>query len=95
LADTGEPSPDHPIGLIGMAVPSPNQQSATLTHAEWLGLLLTSWEDQATRSPLKARLRYARLGHHATSVRSIRRIHSVHFCRKRTVYVEMRRSYPR
>lgn len=60
----------HHLGLAGMARAfaeiEADPQSAELSHAEWLGLLLDRETTERQDRRLKARLRYARLRHHAT-----------------------------
>jgi len=60
----------HQLGLAGMARAfaelQANPQSAQLDHAEWLALLLDRETTERRDRRLKARLRYARLRHHAT-----------------------------
>ena len=60
----------HQLGLAGMAQAfaelQADPQAAALTHAEWLGLLLDRETTGRQDRRLKARLRYARLRHHAT-----------------------------
>ena len=50
----------------GFAELQADPQAAALTHAEWLGLLLDRETTERQDRRLKARLRYARLRHHAT-----------------------------
>ena len=56
----------HQLGLAGMARAfaelEANPQSADLSHAEWLGLLLDREATDRYERRLRARLRYARLG---------------------------------
>ena len=60
----------HQLGLAGMARAfaelEANPQSADLSHAEWLGLLLDREATDRYERRLRARLRYARLRHQAT-----------------------------
>jgi DNA replication protein DnaC len=60
----------HQLGLAGMASAFAELQAAPqtveLTHAEWLALLLDRELTERRDRRLKARLRYARLRHHAT-----------------------------
>jgi DNA replication protein DnaC len=60
----------HQLGLAGMASAFTELQAdpraAELTHAEWLALLLDREVTERRDRRLKARLRYARLRHHAT-----------------------------
>jgi len=60
----------HQLGLAGMARAftelQSNPQAAELDLAEWLGLLLDREATERQDRRLKARLRYARLRHHAT-----------------------------
>jgi DNA replication protein DnaC len=57
------------LGLAGMASAyeelAANPRGAELDHAEWLGLLLDRELANRQDRRLKARLRYARLRHHA------------------------------
>ena len=57
----------HQLGLAGMARAfaelEANPQSADLSHAEWLGLLLDREVSERYERRLRARLRYARLRH--------------------------------
>jgi DNA replication protein DnaC len=59
----------HQLGLAGMARAfaelQANPQSADLSHAEWLGLLLDREATERYERRLRARLRYARLRHQA------------------------------
>ena len=59
----------HQLGLAGMARAfaelEANPQSADLSHAEWLGLLLDREASDRYERRLRARLRYARLRHQA------------------------------
>src|SRR6266699_4360130 len=59
----------HQLGLAGMARAfaelEANPQSADLSHAEWLGLLLDREATERYERRLRARLRYARLRHQA------------------------------
>ena len=59
----------HQLGLAGMARAfaelEANPQSADLSHAEWLGLLLDREATDRYERRLRARLRYARLRHQA------------------------------
>ena len=59
----------HQLGLAGMARAfaelEANPQSADLSHAEWLGLLLDREATERYQRRLRARLRYARLRHQA------------------------------
>jgi DNA replication protein DnaC len=59
----------HQLGLAGMARAfaelEANPQSANLSHAEWLGLLLDREATERYERRLRARLRYARLRHQA------------------------------
>jgi DNA replication protein DnaC len=59
----------HQLGLAGMARAfaelEANPQSADLSHAEWLGLLLDREDTERYQRRLRARLRYARLHHQA------------------------------
>src|SRR6266568_1483251 len=59
----------HQLGLAGMARAftelEANPQSADLSHAEWLGLLLDREATERYDRRLRARLRYARLRHQA------------------------------
>jgi DNA replication protein DnaC len=59
----------HQLGLTGMARAftelETNPQSAELSHAEWLALLLDREATERYQRRLRARLRYARLRHHA------------------------------
>src|SRR5436190_281489 len=59
----------HQLGLAGMARAfaelEANPQSAELSHAEWLGLLLDREATERYERRLRARLRYARLRHQA------------------------------
>ena len=59
----------HQLGLAGMANAfaeiEASADAAQLTHAEWLGLLLDREVSQRRDKRLAARLRYARLRHHA------------------------------
>src|SRR5665213_1972980 len=59
----------HPLGLPGMARAftdlEANPQSAELSHAEWLGLLLDREATERYERRLRGRLRYARLRHQA------------------------------
>lgn len=60
----------HQLGLAGMASAFVELQAAPqtmeLSHAEWLALLLDRETTERRDRRLKARLRYARLRHHAT-----------------------------
>jgi DNA replication protein DnaC len=60
----------HQLGLAGMASAFAElqaaPQTAELSHAEWLALLLDREETERRDRRLKAKLRYARLRHHAT-----------------------------
>ncbi|MGQ0664181.1 MAG: IS21-like element helper ATPase IstB [Pseudomonadota bacterium] len=60
----------HQLGLAGMARAfaelDANPQTAGLSHAEWLALLLDREATERQDRRLKSRLRYARLRHHAT-----------------------------
>ena len=60
----------HQLGLAGMASAFAElqaaPQTAELSHAEWLALLLDREITERRDRRLKARLRYARLRHHAT-----------------------------
>jgi DNA replication protein DnaC len=60
----------HQLGLAGMASAFAElqaaPQTAELSHAEWLALLLDREMTERRDRRLKARLRYARLRHHAT-----------------------------
>ena len=60
----------HQLGLAGMASAFTELQAAPqtveLSHAEWLALLLDREMTERRDRRLKARLRYARLRHHAT-----------------------------
>ena len=60
----------HQLGLAGMASAFAELQAAAqtaeLSHAEWLALLLDRELTERRDRRLKARLRYARLRHHAT-----------------------------
>jgi DNA replication protein DnaC len=60
----------HQLGLAGMARGfaelEANPQSANLSHAEWLGLLLDREATERYERRLRARLRYARLRHQAS-----------------------------
>jgi DNA replication protein DnaC len=60
----------HQLGLAGMASAFAELQAAAqtaeLSHAEWLALLLDREVTERRDRRLKARLRYARLRHHAT-----------------------------
>src|SRR6266436_7001117 len=60
----------HQLGLAGMARAfaelEANPQSADLSHAEWLGLLLDREVTEHYERRLRARLRYARLRHQAS-----------------------------
>jgi DNA replication protein DnaC len=60
----------HQLGLAGMASAFAElqavSQTAELSHAEWLALLLDREITERRDRRLKARLRYARLRHHAT-----------------------------
>jgi DNA replication protein DnaC len=60
----------HQLGLAGMARAfaelEANPQSAELSHAEWLGLLLDREVTERYERRLRARLRYARLRHQAS-----------------------------
>ena len=60
----------HQLGLAGMARAfaelEANPQSADLSHAEWLGLLLDREVTERYERRLRARLRYARLRHQAS-----------------------------
>ena len=60
----------HQLGLAGMARAftelEANLQSAELSHAEWLGLLLDRESTERYQRRLRARLRYARLRHQAS-----------------------------
>jgi IstB-like ATP binding protein len=57
------------LGLAGMAQAfaelEASGEGATLTHANWLGLLLDREVTHRHDKDLAARLRYARLRHHA------------------------------
>jgi len=59
----------HQLGLAGMARAfaerQANPQSADLSHAEWLGLLLDREATERYQKRLRARLRYARRRHQA------------------------------
>lgn len=59
----------HQLGLTGMARAftelEANPQSAELSHAEWLGLLLDREATDRYERRLRARLRFARLRHQA------------------------------
>ena len=59
----------HQLGLAGMARAfaelEANPTSASLSHAEWLGLLLDREATERYERRLRARLRYARLRHQA------------------------------
>lgn len=59
----------HELRLIGMAKAfgeiEASGEAATLTHAEWLGLLLDGESTHRRNKALLARLRYARLRHQA------------------------------
>src|SRR5499427_3380585 len=59
----------HQLGLAGMARAfaelEANPTSASLSHAEWLGLLLDRAATERYERRLRARLRYARLRHRA------------------------------
>src|SRR5438128_1494618 len=59
----------HQLGLAGMARAfaerQANPQSADLSHAEWLGLLLDRKATERYQKRLRARLRYARRRHQA------------------------------
>src|ERR1700738_960665 len=59
----------HQLGLSGMARAftelEANPQSAALSHAEWLALLLDREATERYDRRLRARLRYARLRHQA------------------------------
>ena len=59
----------HQLGLAGMARAfaelEANSTSASLSHAEWLGLLLDRESTERYERRLRARLRYARLRHQA------------------------------
>jgi DNA replication protein DnaC len=59
----------HQLGLAGMARAftelEANPQSAELSHAEWLGLLLDREATDRYERRLRARLRFARLRHQA------------------------------
>jgi len=59
----------HQLGLAGMAGAftelEANPQSAELSHAEWLALLLDREATERYQRRLRARLRYARLRHQA------------------------------
>ena len=59
----------HQLGLTGMARVftelDANPQSAELSHAEWLGLLLDREATDRYERRLRARLRFARLRHQA------------------------------
>ena len=59
----------HQLGLAGMARAfielEANPQSADLSHAEWLALLLDREATDRHERRLRARLRYARLRHQA------------------------------
>jgi len=59
----------HQLGLAGMARAfaelEANPTSASLSHAEWLGLLLDREATERYERRLLARLRYARLRHQA------------------------------
>src|ERR1700731_2692443 len=59
----------HQLGLAGMARAftdlEANPQSADLSHAEWLALLLDREATDRYERRLRARLRYARLRHQA------------------------------
>jgi DNA replication protein DnaC len=60
----------HQLGLAGMARAftelEANPQSAELSHAEWLALLLDREATERYQRRLRARLRYARLRHQAS-----------------------------
>jgi DNA replication protein DnaC len=60
----------HQLGLNGMArafvTLAGNPESAELSHAEWLGLLLDHESTDRQDRRLRARLRYARLRHQAS-----------------------------
>ena len=60
----------HQLGLAGMARAfaelEANPQSADLSHAEWLALLLDREATERYERRLRARLRYARLRHQAS-----------------------------
>ena len=60
----------HQLGLAGMARAfaelEANPQSADLSHAEWLALLLDREATERHERRLRARLRYARLRHQAS-----------------------------
>ena len=60
----------HQLGLAGMASAFVELQAAPqtmeLSHAEWLALLLDRETTERRDRRLKARLRYARLRHHAS-----------------------------
>jgi DNA replication protein DnaC len=60
----------HQLGLAGMASAFAELQAAAqtaeLSHAEWLALLIDRELTERRDRRLKARLRYARLRHHAT-----------------------------
>lgn len=60
----------HQLGLAGMASAFAElqaaPQTAELSHAEWLALLLDREATERRDRRLKAKLRYARLRHHAT-----------------------------
>ena len=59
----------HQLGLTGMAQAFAELEAsgdgATLTHADWLGLLVDREVTHRRDKRLAARLRYARLRHHA------------------------------
>src|SRR5260370_37133455 len=59
----------HELGLPGMPQPSADLEAsgegATLPHADWLGLLVDGEMPHRRDKRLAARLRYARLRHHA------------------------------
>ncbi len=60
----------HELGLAGMASAFAElqaaPQTAELSHAEWLALLLDREVTERRNRRLKAKLRYARLRHHAS-----------------------------
>ena len=60
----------HQLGLAGMARAftelEANAQSAELSHAEWLGVLLDREATERYQHRLRAGLRYARLRHQAS-----------------------------
>src|ERR1700746_1226340 len=59
----------HQLGLAGMALAFAELEAypsrASLSHAEWLGLLLDREATERYERRLRARLRYARLRHQA------------------------------